>query len=191
MFPPHYLSSNSIKFDAVIFEDNKAASNGGRWVKNWVKKYFIVFGHSFSGGSERFGWEQWAKNVGIRIYIFFSFQNQFDLWNCLWTVYGNVMSDNEWRSQIWILVARWSQVQKTNAFASPSIHNLAYGLDWSSNQWWKYLSCRYRCAIHKPLGTMPKSLGIQPKSLGAIPKSVGTSTKSMGILPKILLLKQQ
>ena len=35
-----------------------------------------------------------------------------------------------------------------------SVHNLAYGLDWSSNQWWKYLSCHYRCAIPKNISGM-------------------------------------
>ena len=39
-------------------------------------------------------------------------------------------------------------------FISFSVHNLAYGLDWSSNQWWKYLSCHYRCAIPKNISGM-------------------------------------
>ena len=40
MFLPHFLSSNSIKFNAVIFEVNKAVSKGG---KKLGKKIFSSF----------------------------------------------------------------------------------------------------------------------------------------------------
>ena len=64
MFLPH--------FDAVIFEDDKAASKGGRWVKNWVKKWFYNFWSLLLWGSGR---EQWAKNDGIWIYKYIGILN--------------------------------------------------------------------------------------------------------------------
>ena len=48
----------------------------------------------------------------------------------------------------------WKKAYLVLFFIPFSVHNLAYGLDWSSNQWWKYLSCHYRCAIPKNISGM-------------------------------------